>query len=153
MTEPSATIWPRMYLLQIYKQAVDNGHVVLHPISEKKAESLKMSLYRLRRRSDTSNAIFIAPEYHLVTVGRWTPAAGGTLHILYSSMPDETLPTIQPFEGEDGLTYVDPTPRHTIPSNHLRDATEELISDVSEIDLDTLMTNLRAGAAKRSEEG
>lgn len=95
MTRPAKATpgksWPRMYLLNIYKQAVERGYIWLGPISEADAASLKMAIYRLRRRSDSSNAAIISEQYHMVTVGEWQHGVpdydAGRLPVIYSALP------------------------------------------------------------------
>lgn len=107
MTAPSFD-WPRLYLLGLYRDAVEHGHIIVEGISFAKAQSLKMALYRLRRRSDSSNKTIILPEYHLVTCGEWRSSgyepAGehgmdgdlvGNMPILYNSIPDGALPAVR----------------------------------------------------------
>lgn len=95
--------WPRAYLLEIYNKAVDNGHLILNPITQEDAASLTASLYRLRRKADTTNRDFILPEYQLVTVGHWRPDNDGTLPIMYSTA-EFPLPNIIPVSGETILS-------------------------------------------------
>jgi len=95
---PSAD-WPRGFLLKIYEQAVEHGVIVLEPISQADAVTLRARLYRLRRRADTSMAPFIAPEYHLVSVGRWHD---DKLPIIYDRLPDSIpLPSIRPASSDE----------------------------------------------------
>lgn len=98
MTAIPSENWPKAYLLEIHAQAIEHGYVLIQPISEQDALSLKSRLYRLRRRSDTSTASFIPPEYHLVNVGRWRDNA---LPIIYNRLPDgQVLPSITPVPAE-----------------------------------------------------
>lgn len=83
--------WPRNYLLSIYAHAVEHGYFLVGPIEQDAAESLRLSLYRLRRRSEAANAQFIRPEYHLVTVGHYRPESK-ELPIIYTSVPGQNLP-------------------------------------------------------------
>lgn len=100
MTTPSPN-WPKTFLLEIYKMAVDFGYIYIQPISKADAQSLKMRLYRARRRSDSSTASFILPEYHLVTVGEWEDVGDGRLPVIYNRLPSEQpLPSIVPADGE-----------------------------------------------------
>lgn len=110
--------WPKGWLLQIHAQAIEHGFVFIEPISASSAVSLKARLYRLRRRSDKSNAAFIPPEYHMVTVGAWVEypderAPMGRLPVIYNRLPDgEALPQIMPVDQE---TYeIVTAPRITI---------------------------------------
>lgn len=65
--------WPKPFLLQCHEQAVEQGFVWVRPISEEDAASFRQRFYRIRRRSDSSMAAFIRPEYHLVMLGVWEP--------------------------------------------------------------------------------
>jgi hypothetical protein len=103
-SHPSSTVWPRAFLLSLYNAALTNGMVYATPVREADAHSLRQSLYRLRRRSDTSNKSFITPEMHLVTVGNWEagPDGHGRLPILYTSMGDGVdMPGIVAATGEE----------------------------------------------------
>ena len=126
-------IWPRAYLLQIYNTCIQRGAVVIEPIDQIAAKSLTQSLYRLRRRSDTSNASFITPEMHLVTVGKWKCTdLGGALPIYFSRLEDGfVLPEIKTLEGEQQLNQ---------PSKHIPSAEElhEIVrADSSDDDFDS----------------
>lgn len=90
----------RHYLLSVYNAALEQGHILLRPISAEDAARFTQSFYRLRRRSDKSNASFILPEFHLITVGEWSPEDGGTLPILYNTSPYQ-LPTILTAAGAE----------------------------------------------------
>lgn len=117
MTSTASTDWPRAYLLQIYADAVRSGIIMLEPISEADASSLKQRLYRLRRRSDKALAPFILPEYHLVTVGKWRDSpAGGVLPIIYNQLPDgKALPAIRPATADElGEALMSPEPQGLI---------------------------------------
>lgn len=63
--------WPRQYLLTIYSAAITNGFCKVTNITAADAKSLVQTLYRLRRRADSSNQTFITPEHHLVTAMSW----------------------------------------------------------------------------------
>jgi hypothetical protein len=92
--------WPKPYLLEVYKRAVEEGCVRIPLPSKKHADSFAMSLYRLRRRSDAQHASFILPEYHLVTCA-WE-AKRGTVLITYNSLPDgNDLPPIMSVESTE----------------------------------------------------
>lgn len=111
MTSVASTDWPRAYLFQIHAEAIAHGLIFLEGLTKEDAKSLKQRLYRIRRRSDKANAVFIPPEYHLVTVGEWEempsahPAYPGRLPIIYNKMPGgKELPRIRPAtEGEASL--------------------------------------------------
>lgn len=100
MTTPSEH-WPKPYLLQAHAQAVEHGMVWIRPISKADAASLKARLYRVRRRSDASMAAFIPPEYHMVTVGLWSPGNGGQMPLIYNRLPEGQLPPIVPATPEE----------------------------------------------------
>jgi hypothetical protein len=86
--------WPRPYIMQIYAEAVKHGFVWINNLEPGPAASLKMSIYRARRRSDTSNKTLIAPEYHLVTVGQYD-IVKRRMPVMYNKLPDgEPLPSI-----------------------------------------------------------
>ena len=100
--------WPRLYLLGLYRDAVEQGHIIVEGLTVDRAQSLKMAFYRLRRRSDESNKSIILPEYHLVTVGEWRSTGYGPqgehgmdgdlighMPILYNSIPDASLPLVR----------------------------------------------------------
>lgn len=129
----SATIWPRAYLLQIYEQAISNGMVWIEPISPSQATSLRMALYRLRRRSDSNNAAFITPQHHLVTVGAYDPARQ-RLPILYNRLPEAELPAIHAATGEELALALDPPAPATPPSSLVE--TAEILNSAAEIQID-----------------
>lgn len=141
--------WPKTYLLNVYKQALDHGAVVLSPITAEAATSLKAALYRQRRRSDNSNKTFITPEMHLVTVGRWHSAAGGSLPIYYTSVPDteEQLPDITPLAG--GQNFHIPDMRHLETSANYN----ERVDDLDNIDAADYVSNLILNAKKGFDNG
>jgi len=101
-----AAQWPRAYLLGIYEAALRLGSIYVEPIRQADALSLKQSLYRLRRRSDTSNKSFITPDMHLVTVGAWEPgpAGEGRMCIMFSNAGEQALPGLF---AEDGSAVED----------------------------------------------
>lgn len=97
--------WPKPFLLEAHSMAVQHGFVHIKPISQADAQSLRQRLYRIRRRSDTSTASFIPPEYHLVMVGAWEPEEGGRLPIIYNKRSDgKDLPSIVPVAMPEGVT-------------------------------------------------
>lgn len=136
-TPPPAYDWPRTYLLSIYAAAVEHGHLLINPIDRDAANSLRMSLIRQRRRSDTANAPFIRPEYHLVSVGKWTSANGGTLPIIYSSMPNLALPPIRTLAGE--VITLGLTPPPTVPNHEAPAPAATLAAD---LDIDNYLSTL-----------
>lgn len=88
------TTWPKPYLLEIYRRAIEEGCVRITLPTAAHAKSLAQAFYRLRRRSDAQHAAFIKPEYHLVTCA-WE-AARGTLLVTYNALPDGSeLPAIE----------------------------------------------------------
>lgn len=103
MTQP--TIWPRAYLLSIYSEAIKHGFVWVEPLTEAQATSLRLALYRLRRRSDSNNREFITPEHKLVTVGQYDHTAR-RLPILFSRLPDMDLPTIRPATEDETADFI-----------------------------------------------
>lgn len=112
MTSTASTDWPRAYLFQIHAEAVAHGLVFIEPISEADAKSLKQRLYRVRRRSDKSTAVFVPPEYHLVTVGDWQPGPDGTgrLPVIYNKLPgDKPLPNIRPANADEASAPMAPS--------------------------------------------
>jgi hypothetical protein len=116
--------WPKPFLLQIHEQAVEHGFVWIEPLTEVDADSLKSRLYRIRRRSDSSMAAFIRPEYHLVMIGNWEPhdIGGqqvandkgeilGRMPAIFNKKADGAeLPSIRKADGEEAAAYV-PHPR------------------------------------------
>jgi len=125
MTAIPTENWPKPWLLQVHQQAVEHGFLFIQPISEEDARSLTARLYRIRRRSDTSMAAFIPPEYLLVTVGRWQVFSAsnpppepypldeanplGRLPIVYNMLPDgQPLPNIVPVEKDTFLAATAP---------------------------------------------
>lgn len=106
------TTWPKTYLLEIYSAAVANGFIWVQPITEANALSLRQSLYRARRRADTTAAGWILPEYHLVTCGKWEPgpAGSGRLPVTYNLSPDGALPQLTPATEEERLAFTQHTP-------------------------------------------
>lgn len=142
--------WPRGYLLSIYAAAVANGHVVLSPISEPAARSLTQTFYNLRRRSrpGEANASFIQPEYHLVTVGKWSPDNGGTLPIMYSSTPDG-LPAISVVADAEHFSSQAPAaPASTAPPTD-----DDILDDLAAeppLDVDDYLAKLLADSHKKS---
>lgn len=153
--------FPRKYLLDIYNKAIDEGFLHIHPISQADAVSLRQSLYRLRRRSDAANARFILPEFHLVTVGQWSPDKGGCLPIMYDKLPEgHALPTIEAVAAE---TFSLKTPIH--PEGHIpvsqmkadlaeqqRLAAEAEQVQLSPQDISSFVSRLRKRVADSSEE-
>lgn len=98
--------WPKGFLIQLHEEAVREGLVFIRPISREDAESMKKRIYRIRRRSDTSMAAFIKPEFHLVMVGAWEEANGGQLPIIYDRRPDgKPMPAIVPATTEEKDSY------------------------------------------------
>jgi len=113
MTEPATATqdWPKTYLLQVHSEAVKHGFIFIQPISEADAASLRSRLYRIRRRSDTSTAAFILPEYHMVTVGQWQPGPDGQgrLPITYNKLASGVeLPAIVPATSEEAEPAIAP---------------------------------------------
>jgi hypothetical protein len=94
--------WPRAYLLSLYTAAIEQGMIYAQPIQRDQAQSLKMSLYRLRRRSDSSNSSFITADHHLVTVGDWEEIEDGQgrLPIMFTKA-DFDLPAIVGASGDE----------------------------------------------------
>lgn len=158
-TTPSTTrgsntggAYPRSYLLGIYNAAIEHGHILLSPITQQQAKSLSMALINQRRRASTTNAQFILPEFHMVTVGTWRPDDGGTLPILYSSSPDFDLPTIRTLQGETiALTEPKKLPPATpTPTANLADFIDDLEVDAEDPDFDagSYVEQLRREAGK-----
>jgi hypothetical protein len=103
MTTPT-TDWPKPYILEVHRLAVEHGLVFIEDISEAEADSFKQRFYRARRRSDKSMAAFIPPEFHLVMVGEYQPDKR-RLPIIYSRLPSgRELPKIRPAEAEEAST-------------------------------------------------
>jgi hypothetical protein len=103
--------YPLKWLLEIHAQAIEHGIVLVHPVTQQAAQSIKMRLLRLRRRTDKGAGYYVPPEYHLVTIGAWRPEQGGCLPIIYDKLPDgDALPSITPISGEEfvELTAVEP---------------------------------------------
>jgi len=97
----TAATWPKPYLLQIHAAAVEHGFIWIEDVSEDEADSLRQALYRTRRRADKAMAVYILPEYHLVTVGRYD-AEKRRLPVLYNRLPSgDQLPTITPATPEE----------------------------------------------------
>lgn len=128
--------WPKGYLIELHDAAINAGMVFVRPISKADAESLRARFYRIRRRSDSSMAAFIRPEFHLVMVGRWEEANGGQLPIIFNKTADGSpLPSIVPATPEE-LAERAPSPvaaPRTV---------SDLSAPVSSIDLDSLDTGL-----------
>lgn len=131
--------FPREYLLKVYALAVEHGALELSPISQPDSVRFTQSFYRLRRRSDASNASFILPEYHLVTVGQWkqTPH-GGALPIYYNKMLDNEppLPDITPIDSPEPPIMAEP------PINQPPLPVGELPADTDEFDVDGYLQQL-----------
>lgn len=108
------TIWPRAYLLDIYNKTLEAGFLWVRVKDETTARSLTQALYRLRRRSDTSNKSFILPEFHLITCGNFIPGKG--LPVLYSKLPDDMeLPLLEQAEaGTADLSFFTPASQQPI---------------------------------------
>lgn len=95
---PIPPTWPKPYLLEVYRRAVEEGCVRIPLPTQKHAQSFSQALYRLRRRSDAQHASFILPEYHLVTCA-WEPKRQ-TVLVTYNKLPDgNELPEIQSVEN------------------------------------------------------
>jgi hypothetical protein len=99
MTTPTTTArWPTPYILEIYNAAVQHGHIRIEPLTAEQAKSLTQTIYRFRRRSDTSKAAFMRPEFSLITVSPWVRCDAssdtGYMHVVFSADPDQTLPRI-----------------------------------------------------------
>ena len=90
--------WPIPYILEIYNTAVKHGHIRIEPLTAEQAKSLTQTIYRFRRRSDTSKAAFMRPEFSLITVSPWVRCDAssntGYMHVVLSADPDQTLPRI-----------------------------------------------------------
>lgn len=100
MSPKPPVTWPKPYLLEVYRRAVEEGCVRIPLPTQKHATSFAQAFYRLRRRSDAQHAAFILPEYHLVTCG-WEPERG-TLLVTFNSLPDgNDLPPIQSVESTE----------------------------------------------------
>jgi hypothetical protein len=141
--------WPKTYLLQVHEQAVANGFIWIKPISEADAKSLRDRLYRIRRRSDTSMAAYIPPEYHLVMIGVWEEEDGGRLPIIFDRRPDGLpLPSIVVPSGEEVEAYI-PAPRIIEPSPPID--VESLDVTIDEDDIGSYVDNLRKRAAKKEQ--
>lgn len=118
--------WPRLYLLTLYQTAIEQGYCTVQNIDEPSAKSLTAAFYRLRRRSDTSNAQFITPQHHMVTVEPWAP--DHTLRIVYSK-PSHQLP---PITGPDGQE-INPFAADDILPTAEAFASDEAPTDLAEI--------------------
>lgn len=153
------SVWPRAYLLNIYASAIQNGWCEVTEITEDRALSLRQSLYRLRRRSDSSNASFITPDHHLVTALDWeaVPEYGqeaGTGHKLGKmrfvfSYEELDLP---PLVDGDGEPYVSKLTQ-TLPQENLGGVSDDF--DVTQEDVilpHDLIASL-AENARRKREG
>jgi hypothetical protein len=122
--------YPLKWLLEIHAQAIEHGIVLLHPVTEDAAKSIKMRMLRLRRRTDKGAGYYVPPEYHLVTIGQWRTDRGGCLPIIYDKLPDDhQLPSISPISGEEfcELTAVEPV--LALPT------ADPILHDISEADL------------------
>ena len=129
--------WPRHFLLQVYALAVKNGKVLLHPMPEEHVASFKASFLRLRRRSDKTHDQYITDAYHLVSIGKWTPARGGTLPILYDDY-NGSMPNISDANGN---------PLQATPIT----ADERTTDDEPDIDPDNFIADLIRESTKPSE--
>jgi hypothetical protein len=143
--------WPKPFLLQMHEQAVEHGFVWIRPITESEYESLKSRMYRIRRRSDTSMAAFIRPEYHLVMVGAWEPENGGQFPLLYDKRADgQDLPRIELPTGEEASRFA-PAPKVAAPplsQEALEMAIESL--EVKPEEIGDYVDELRKKAEKRA---
>lgn len=163
MTSTAKKDWPRAYLLQIHQEAVAHGLIFIERIDEADAKSLKQRLYRVRRRSDTSTATFILPEYHMVTVGEWEPfppshpVYPGRLPIIYNRTPDgKPLPTIRPATPEEASAAFAPMkPLNTLPPLD----PEQFLANLESADLtlkpgevDSFVADLMKSAEKRAKK-
>ena len=154
---PSPSIYPRTYLLNIYSAAVANGHIYIHPISEQASVGLRQSIYRLRRRYDKTAALYIPEEYHLVTVGDWSPDNGGTLPVYYTSGMD--MPAIHTVDGEiiqssvPSLTKPEPSlPPSELPEPSPSSASAFDIDGSPIDDLDDYLAKLQASAKTKDQQ-
>lgn len=143
---PAQSAWPKAYLLEIYAQAVQHGHVLLHPITEERASSLTKALYAIRRRSrpGESAATFILPEYHLVTVGLWRRDNSGTLPIYYTTS-DQPLPTITPVPNS-AVALPQPAAHQPLPTTPSADD-----MDLTPSDIDDYVAGLLAESQGKSQ--
>jgi hypothetical protein len=163
MTSTASTDWPRAYLFQIHAEAITHGLVFIEAIDKKSAISLRQRLYRIRRRSDKANAVFIPPEYHLVTCGQWEelppshPAYPGRLPIIYNRLPGgKELPRIRPAEAHEASLAMMPTePLGPLPLL----SQDALLENITAIDLtlkpdevDSFVEDLMRQAEARGED-
>lgn len=155
MTSHNPSTYAREYLLRVYNAALEHGNCRLSPISEKASKAFTAAFYRLRRRSDSSNATFITPEMHLVTVTGWKPHNGGTLYIVYNKQPDElpAMPHILPGDGAD-----EPAPLPPVSSAFVAEASL-LASNTSTVpdeptteDINSYIDSLIDSARKRADD-
>lgn len=89
------TVWPKPYLITIYRKAVAEGccRVMLNGDEELYA-SFRAAFYRIRRRRDTIHDQIIDPAFHLCTIS-YEPDRGSAL-ITYDCLPDNAeLPKIE----------------------------------------------------------
>lgn len=145
----ASTIFPRSFILNLYTQALEHGHILVHPIDEAAAKSLTMQFYRLRRTSDRANSHFILPQFTLVTVGKWSPDNGGTLPIYYTST-DMDMPQVTDVAGNP-LVTPEPQPILPVQSGHLTNTSPIEIEEIDEtdFDVDDYVAGLLADAHKR----
>lgn len=144
--------WPKPYLLQIHEEAVKHGFVWIKPISEDDAKSLRDRLYRIRRRSDTSMAAFIPPEFHLVMVGVWEQDAEGVgrLPVIFDKRADgAALPKIIAATGEEAASYV-PKPQPISPPPPID--VDSLDVSIDDNEIGGYVDNLRRRAEKKREQ-
>lgn len=156
------TAWTRAYLLTLYETAITKGYAEVSGLTEAQAKSLRQSFYRLRRRSDSSNASFITPAHYLVTVMDFQPISNGLGSLRFSySDPGLSLP---PITAPDGSTV--PLVTEALSSEQPLTPAAEIISSTPDplasftdaglaipIEASDLVAQLRrSAAARRGEE-
>jgi hypothetical protein len=147
MATPSEN-WPKPWMLQLHEQAVEHGFIFVEPISEEDAKSLRDRMYRIRRRSDSSMAAYIRPEYHLVMIGKWEPGAegAGRLPIIYNKRSDgRELPSVRIADGTEISAYT-PKPQLAEPPPPLDDFDPTIKPE----EIGDLVSKLRKSARERN---
>lgn len=165
-TNPNAvTDWPKTFILEVHRQAVEHGLIFLEPISEADATSFRQRFYRTRRRSDKAMAAFIPPEFHLVMVGAWIAEGDGLgkLPIIYNQRADgKPLPGIRAAtEAEALLASDDPAARRArVPAPHLAEEPllaptrinmDELEAAMTPAEIDDFVARMQRTVAERDE--
>lgn len=150
--------WPRQYLLTIYSAAITKGFCKVTNITAADAKSLVQTLYRLRRRADSSNQTFITPEHHLVTAMPWekthpdlddpTQSLGEVVFVFDSTSAGLKLPPLE--HPDEPISKPEPPPpaesQPELSSVESAFTTEEITSS-------DLVASLRKSAANRNPNG